>query len=496
MGLIKMAFSSVGSTLADQVNEYFRCDGMSQDTMCVTATKVLRGKAVNNGTADYISTGSVFDVAVGQAALLVEDGKVHDMVIADTNDGAGQYKYDSATAPSILGSGFQDLLPSIKEIGRRFTAGGQATHTMRLIYINLKPMVNNKIGFGKVPFRDGEMNLSLNAQGHGTFEFKIFDPGMFYENCIHDISKPFSRTSGDGEQFISQIKTDMKPKFGIAISKLSSKRIPYDQIIAYADDLAEEMNAVLDTKWTNKGIKLTSLSVELNVDDESKERIAKFQEARTAGSDPSLLYAMDRMSINKARETAAGNEGGAMAGFMGMGMAGGSMSQPMSDAMYQQQMQMNMMNQQNQQAQYNQYNQQPAQPASASAPAPAQASAAADSWTCSCGRTNTGRFCAECGSPKPEPKKEEKGGWTCECGHQNTGKFCAECGKPQPKPDGWTCSCGAVNKGKFCPECGAKKPAGEPLYKCDKCGWEPEDPKHPPKFCPECGDPFDENDIT
>ena len=42
--------------------------------------------------------------------------------------------------------------------------------------------------------------------------------------------------------------------------------------------------------------------------------------------------------------------------------------------------------------------------------------------------------------------------------------------------------------------CGAKKPEGTPLYRCDKCGWEPEDPAHPPKFCPECGDIFDEND--
>ncbi len=86
--------------------------------------------------------------------------------------------------------------------------------------------------------------------------------------------------------------------------------------------------------------------------------------------------------------------------------------------------------------------------------------------------------------------------WTCGCGTSNTGKFCTECGKTKPQPSaGWTCACGVANKGKFCTECGNPKPAGVPLYKCDKCGWEPEDPSNPPKFCPECADPFDENDI-
>ena len=66
---------------------------------------------------------------------------------------------------------------------------------------------------------------------------------------------------------------------------------------------------------------------------------------------------------------------------------------------------------------------------------------------------------------------------------------------PAPAADSWTCACGATMTGKFCNECGAKKPAGVPQYKCDKCGWQPEDPTKAPRFCPECGDPFDSGDI-
>ena len=125
---------------------------------------------------------------------------------------------------------------------------------------------------------------------------------------------------------------------------------------------------------------------------------------------------------------------------------------------------------------------------------PAAAPAApADGWTCSCGAVATGKFCPECGAKKPEVKPA--GAWKCACGTEATGKFCPECGAAKPADsEGWTCACGAVNKGKFCAECGAKKPAGAPLYRCDKCGWEPEDPMNPPKFCAECGDRFDEND--
>ena len=64
-----------------------------------------------------------------------------------------------------------------------------------------------------------------------------------------------------------------------------------------------------------------------------------------------------------------------------------------------------------------------------------------------------------------------------------------------PQQDTWTCSCGHVNTGKFCQECGKPKAQTNIKYKCDKCGWVPNDPHNPPKFCPECGDVFNDDDI-
>ena len=162
--------------------------------------------------------------------------------------------------------------------------------------------------------------------------------------------------------------------------------------------------------------------------------------------DPNMAAAHLVGAQAQAMQDAAKNQGGAVNAFMGMGMVNGMGGGNQAANLFQ-------MGQQQQQMQ------QQAAPAPAPAAAPAQ------------------------------------GGWTCpSCGKQATGKFCPECGTKKPAENGWTCSCGAVNKGKFCCECGAKKPESAPLYKCDKCGWEPKDPHNPPKFCPECGDIFDDSD--
>ena len=51
--------------------------------------------------------------------------------------------------------------------------------------------------------------------------------------------------------------------------------------------------------------------------------------------------------------------------------------------------------------------------------------------------------------------------WSCTCGTHNIGKFCSNCGKPQyaeiKTANSWICECGTVNTGNFCKKCGSHR---------------------------------------
>lgn len=432
MGLIKAGTGALGGTLADQWKEFFYCDAMAQDVLVTKGSKRISGRSSNTkGNDNIISNGSGIAVADGQCMLIVEQGRVVE-VCAEP----GEFTYDTSTEPSIFTGNLSDsVYETFKTVGKRFTYGGDTGKDQRVYYINTKELMDNKFGTpNPIPFRVVDekvgLDIDVSVRCSGVYSYRIADPLLFYANVCGNVAQTYRR-----QELETQLKTEFISALQPAFGKLSALGLRPNEIVTHNAQLEGAMNEALSAKWAQlRGLQVVSVALgTVSLPDEDADLIKQVQ--RTAiMRDPTMAAATLVGAQADAMKAAAANEGGAMTGFMGMGMAmnqGGVNAQNLFA-----------MGQQKQ----------------AQQPAPRE-----DSWKCACGKVCTGKFCTECGAKKPET--------------------------------GWTCSCGSVNQGKFCPECGAKKPAAEPLYRCDKCGWKPEDPKHPPKFCPECGDRFDDNDI-
>jgi membrane protease subunit (stomatin/prohibitin family) len=431
MGLIQAAKETISKMLGDQWTEYYYCDSMPSNVLVTKGVKrVSSGSSNKKGAENIISNGSIIAVNEGQCMMIVEQG-----AIVEFSAQAGEFVWDASTEPSIFYGKLGDNLKASWEVlKRRFRSGGDTAKDQRIYYFNLKEIMDNKYGTPTpVPFRVVDRNIGLDVdisiRCNGLYSYTISDPMLFYKNVCGNVESDYTRDRLDA-QLKSEFLTALQPAF----ARISAQGIRYSALPGHTLELAEAMNAALSAQWAEKrGIKVASVAVNSVSASAEDEAMIKELQKSAVFRNPNMAAAHMVQAQAEAMKSAAKNEGGAMMGFMGMGMAqtAGGVN---ANSLFQ-------MGQAQQ----------------------AEAPAAADGWTCACGTVNTGKFCTECGASKPN--------------------------------DGWQCACGSVNKGKFCPECGAKKPAGALLYKCDKCGWEPEDPKNPPRFCPECGDRFDSNDI-
>lgn len=437
MGLIKAISGAIGGTMADQWKEFFYCDALPADVLLRKGQKRVSARSSNTkGEENIISDGSVVAVNEGQFMMIVEQGQ-----IVDFCGEAGQYTYDSKTSPSLFTGGFgKGLLNTFKDIGKRFTYGGDTGRDQRVYFVNTKEIPGNKYGTANpVPFRVVDANIALDIdiaiRCFGEYSYKVVDPLLFYKNVAGNVATDYRRAQID-EQLKSELMTALQPAF----AKLSAIGIRYSALPGHTQDIADALNEVLSAKWgALRGLAVASFGVSSVKAPEEDEAMIKELQRNAVLRNPNMAAAHMVSAQADAMRSAAKNEAtGPMMAFAGMNMAQNT------------------------------------------------------------GGMNAANLFAMGAQQEPTATQQTPdNGWKCECGATNAGKFCGNCGANAPSDAlGWTCACGVRNKGKFCAECGAKKPGAAMLYKCDKCGWEPDDPTKPPKFCPECGDLFDENDRT
>ncbi|MGM9527629.1 MAG: SPFH domain-containing protein [Oscillospiraceae bacterium] len=431
MGLLKAGAGALGGVLADQWRDYFYCESMDQEIIMRKGTKRVSSRSSNTKSDDNIISNG--------SVIAVADGQcmmiVEQGAVVDICAEPGEFVYDNSTEPSVFVGGFgKGLSDMFKTIGKRFTFGGDTGKDQRVYYFNTKELVGNKYGTASpVPFRVVDKNIGLDV------DIAI----RCYGEYSYKITNPllfYTNVCGNvkneyrRDELDGQLKTELLTALQPAFARISEMGVRYSALPGHTMELANALNDVLSQKWSElRGISIVSFGVSSVTASEEDERMIKELQRNAAFRDPNMAAAHLVGAQAEAMQSAAKNENaGAMGAFIGMGMA-----QNAGGANTQGLFEMGQRN---------------------------QSAASQIGWSCSCGKTgNTGNFCGECGAAKPAA--------------------------------GWQCSCGAVNKGKFCSECGKPKPSGALLYKCDKCGWEPEDPKAPPKFCPECGDPFDEGDV-
>ena len=448
MGLIKAALGSAGGVMADQWKEYFYCEAIPATVLAVKGRKRASGRSSNTkGSDNIITSGSVIAVADGQCMMIVEQGKVVE-VCAEP----GEFTFDASTEPSIFSGDLGESIGQVfQNIGKRFTFGGNTAKDQRVYYINTLEIMDNLFGTASpMPFLyvDDKLGIELEVdiKFNGSYSFRITDPLLFYKNVSGNVQDTYMRS-----KLQSTMKAELMQAMQPALAKLGDLRIRVSDIPKHTMDLTEELNRQLSEKWVEtRGIEVVSLS--MNAPTMSQEMRDKINEAQldVAYMNADMRMARASKASSQAMVDAAKNTAGSDRGILGMGMAmmmGGEVGNMLSG---------NSQNPMYQNAVGNGGQQAPRmQPAGTAAVL----------------------------------------GWRCQCGYaDNRGRFCANCGSKKPVDAGWTCSCGNVNQGRFCTNCGSRKPEGAPLYKCDKCGWEPEDPANPPRFCPECGDVFDDND--
>lgn len=320
MGLIKALVNSVGGTLGDQWKEYFYCDSLAQNVLMCKGQKQQTQRGTNyRGESNIISNGSVIAVNEGQCAVIVEDGKIVELTCEP-----GRFVYDTSSEPSIFAGQFgQSLKDTFKQIGKRFTFGGNTGKDQRVYFINIKPIENNLFGtYTPIPFRFVDKNvgadIDLHVRCRGRFSYTIDNPIVFYTRIAANVQDYFT-----SDQLLEQLRAEFVTYLQAAFAPISSRGVRPSDLLGETIELVDEMNKLLKEKWLEmRGLKIFSIAFEsISVPDDEQKILTKLQETKVFTNSQMAAANFAQAQADALRAAASNENAGAFMAFAGMNMA-------------------------------------------------------------------------------------------------------------------------------------------------------------------------------
>ena len=342
MGFIKAFSGALSGTFADQWKDFY------VPMANVPATTglfpgVLQGTNANRGenykgSENIITNGSKIVVPEGTALITVENGAVTGFI---SEPGGYEFRSNDPNSKSMF-SGDGILSSTISQSFERFKFGGQPGVQQLAFYVNLKPITGNRFGTQTpIYWQDEYLATRAGGSARGTYSLKIVDPILFFKGFVPDKYKGANASIFDFadmdnpacDHLFNDFLTCLTGAFKrFSLKSKENNMDTIDYIQSNLDQFALTMDEEIENtyQWSsNYGIKVISVNLQADYDGPTLEVLEEARKAdqeirrasRMGQAYSSNMAGMMAAASGEAMKTAAGNENGAMMGFMNMNMA-------------------------------------------------------------------------------------------------------------------------------------------------------------------------------
>ena len=186
--------------------------------------------ANENGSEGIITNGSHIYVPENTAAFIFSESGIENVISEP-----GGYEYRNGEESVLAGDGIGSLF---KQIGDRFTFGGQPVENKYVSFINLREIRGIKFGTrAPVAYHDKFYGTDLEIRSRGTMSLKVTDPVRFVRNFVPANVTTYSFDQPGARE---QILSEFVQSFIVAINSLSDEyRIA--QLPAQANSIADRI---------------------------------------------------------------------------------------------------------------------------------------------------------------------------------------------------------------------------------------------------------------